>query len=282
MASLARRMCASACWSADEASTSAGTARRKCVTSSGRSSMSSRMRWTSGWCLAIATPEVLEQRRLARLGRRDDEAALAAPDGRDQVDHAQARLGAGRVARQTERLVRVDRDQVLEVRQRAILFGRETARLLNLYQDAASATTVTGQADDLRSVAQAEVPRDLRRNHDVVARPEGSFGLPASRTRRRPRSDPRRPRPLWSGLSSGSEPVAGPSVVLAPADAAVGARPAGRYDGVDGAAGAAGRASRAARPPRIVHQLLQLRTIAFRRAAQARLRVFRRERAAGR
>ena len=79
-------------------------------------------------------------------------------------------VGSGRVARQTERLVRVDRDQVLEVGQRPILFGRETTRLLDLYQGAASATTVTGQADDLRSVAQAEIPRDLRRNHDVVTR----------------------------------------------------------------------------------------------------------------
>ena len=123
-----------------------------------------------GMVLGDRHSQVLEQRRLAGLGRRDDEAALAPADGRDQVDHAQARLRAGRVARQTERLVRVDRDQVLEVRQRSILFGRETARLLNLYQGAASATTVTGQADDLRSVAQAEVPRDLRRNHDVVTR----------------------------------------------------------------------------------------------------------------
>ena len=48
MASLARRMWASAAESAEEASTSARTARRKCVTSSGRSSMSNRMRCTSG------------------------------------------------------------------------------------------------------------------------------------------------------------------------------------------------------------------------------------------
>ena len=49
--SMARRaglMCESAAESAELASTSAGTARRKCVTSSGRSSMSSRMRCTSG------------------------------------------------------------------------------------------------------------------------------------------------------------------------------------------------------------------------------------------
>ena len=39
-----------------------------------------------GMVLGDGLAEVLEQRRLARLGRRDDEPALAAPDGRDQVD----------------------------------------------------------------------------------------------------------------------------------------------------------------------------------------------------
>ena len=79
------------------------------------------MRWTSGWCLAMALPEVLEQRRLARLGRRDDEPALAAADGRDQVDDAQADLRL--LPGEPEGLVRVDRDEVLEVRQRPVLLG---------------------------------------------------------------------------------------------------------------------------------------------------------------
>ena len=56
MARRASLMCASDAESDDDARTSAFTARRKCVTSSGRSSMSSRMRWTSGWCLAMACP----------------------------------------------------------------------------------------------------------------------------------------------------------------------------------------------------------------------------------
>jgi hypothetical protein len=40
-----------------------------------------------GMVLGYRLPEVLQQRRLARLGRRDDEAPLAAPDGSDQIDH---------------------------------------------------------------------------------------------------------------------------------------------------------------------------------------------------
>jgi hypothetical protein len=103
--------------------------------------------------------EVLEQCRLARLGRRHDEPALAAPDGRDQVDHAQARLRAGGVARQAERLVGVYRDEVLEVRERPVLLGRQAARLRDFNQGAASATTVTGQAFDLRSVARRSPAR---------------------------------------------------------------------------------------------------------------------------
>ena len=54
-----------------------------------------------GVVLRDGLPQVLEERRLPRLGRRDDQAALAAPDGRDQVDDAKAdlRLLGGRAGR---------------------------------------------------------------------------------------------------------------------------------------------------------------------------------------
>ena len=55
-----------------------------------------------GVVLGDGLAQVLEQRGLARLGRRHDQAALAAPDGRDQVDDAQADLRLLR--RQAERL----------------------------------------------------------------------------------------------------------------------------------------------------------------------------------
>ena len=45
-----------------------------------------------GMVLGDRLAQVLEERRLARLRRRDDEPALAAPDGRDQVDDPEAGL----------------------------------------------------------------------------------------------------------------------------------------------------------------------------------------------
>jgi len=110
---------------------------------------------------------VLEQRRLARLGRRHDEAALAAPDGRDQVDDAQARLRL--LGGQAERLVRVDGRQVLEMWQRALFLRRQATGLRDLDYNAAPTSGVTSQALDLRTVAQAEITGDGRRHHRVVA-----------------------------------------------------------------------------------------------------------------
>ena len=167
MARRERRMCESDDESDVEASTSAGTTRRKCVTSSGRSSTSSRMRCTSGWRVDDRLAEVLEQRRLARLGRRDDEPALALPDGRDDVDDAKADLGA--LARELEGLVRVDRDEVLEVGERLVLLGLHPASLRDFYEYAATVTTIAGEAFDLRPVAQAVVPCNDVRDHDVFA-----------------------------------------------------------------------------------------------------------------
>jgi hypothetical protein len=101
----------------------------------------------------MAWPEVLEQRRLAGLGRRDDQTALTAADGRDEVDDAQAGL---RLLRgQAEGLVRVDRHEVLEVRQRPVLLRGHAARLVDLDQCAAPTATVTRDPLDLRAVAQA-------------------------------------------------------------------------------------------------------------------------------
>ena len=120
-----------------------------------------------GMVLGDGLAQVLEQRRLARLGRRDDEPALAAPDGRDQVDDPQARLRL--LGGQPERLVRVDGRQVLEMRQRAVLLRRQATGLRDLYNNAAPTTSVTSQALDLRTVAQAEITCDGRRHHRVVA-----------------------------------------------------------------------------------------------------------------
>ena len=111
--------------------------------------------------------QVFEQRGLARLGRRDDQAALAAADGRDEVDDAQT--GLRLLGGQPEGVVRIDGHEVLEVRQRPVVLRREATGLLDLDQDAAPTSGVTGEALDLRSVAQAEVPSDLSRDNRVIA-----------------------------------------------------------------------------------------------------------------
>jgi hypothetical protein len=121
-----------------------------------------------GVVLGDGLSQVLEQRRLARLGGRDDEAALAPADRRDEVDHPQA--GLGLLPREGERLGGVDGDQVLEVGKGLVLFGRKAPCLRHLDQRATPATTtVAGQPLDLRAVAQPVVPGDRSRNNDVVA-----------------------------------------------------------------------------------------------------------------
>jgi hypothetical protein len=61
-------MWASLAESDELARTSAGTDRRKFVTSSGRSSMRSSMRWVSGWCLEMALPRCSSRVVLPALG----------------------------------------------------------------------------------------------------------------------------------------------------------------------------------------------------------------------
>ncbi len=63
--------------SAEEAMTSPRTLRRKSVISSGRSSISSTMTVTSGSLTDDRVRHALQERRLAGLGRRHDQAALA-------------------------------------------------------------------------------------------------------------------------------------------------------------------------------------------------------------
>ena len=167
MASRDRRMCESELESEVEASTSAGTTRRKCVTSSGRSSTSSRMRCTSGWRCTIALPRCSSSVVLPAFGGETMSPRWPLPDGGDDVDDAQADLGA--LARELERLARVDRNEVLEVGERLVLLGLHSARLRDFYENAATVTTIAGEAFDLRPVAQAAVPCNHVRDHDVVA-----------------------------------------------------------------------------------------------------------------
>ena len=63
------------------------------VTSSGRSSISSRTKLDVGIIGVDALGDVLQQDRLAGARRGDDQAALAEADGGEDVDHARGDLG---------------------------------------------------------------------------------------------------------------------------------------------------------------------------------------------
>jgi hypothetical protein len=63
----------------------------------------------------------------------------------------------------------VDRDEVLEVRQRPVLLGLHAASLCDFYEYAASVTTIARQAFYLGAVAQPAVPCSDVRDDDVVA-----------------------------------------------------------------------------------------------------------------
>jgi len=55
------------------------------------------------------------------------------------------------------------------VRERAVLLGLHPPGLRDLYEYSASVATIAGEAFDLRPVAQAVVPCNDERDHDVVA-----------------------------------------------------------------------------------------------------------------
>ena len=84
-----------------DAMTSPRTDRRMSVTSSGRSSTSRTIRWTSGLLYLDRLGDGLHHRRLARLGRRHDQAALPLPIGRrsDRRSATSCRRAASRSRR---------------------------------------------------------------------------------------------------------------------------------------------------------------------------------------
>jgi hypothetical protein len=68
-----------------------------------------------------------------------------------------------------ERIGRVDRHEVLEVRESPVPGGVHSTSLRDFYENAATVTTIARQALYLRPVAQPAVPCNGVRDHDVVA-----------------------------------------------------------------------------------------------------------------
>ncbi len=117
--------------------------------------------------------DVLQHDRLARLRRGDQQAALALADRRDQVDDAAGDvLGAVHVALQAQRLLRVQRGQVLE--QDAVLrgFRRFAIDLVDLDQREVALAVLRGTHFPFDRITRMQVEAaDLRRRDvDVVGR----------------------------------------------------------------------------------------------------------------
>ena len=93
--------------------TSPLTERCMSVTSSGRSSTSTTMRWHSGLFVGDRVGDRLQDHRLAGLGRRDDQAALALADRGDEVDDPARQVA--RLGLQAQPLLRVERGQLAEL-----------------------------------------------------------------------------------------------------------------------------------------------------------------------
>ena len=112
--------------------------------------------------------DVLQDHRLARLGRRRDQGALSLPDRCDQVDDA--RRDAAGLRFEVELLLGIERRQVVEEDLVARLLGRLEVDRLDLQQREV-ALAFLGRADlafDAVTRPQVETP-DLRRGHvDVV------------------------------------------------------------------------------------------------------------------
>ena len=116
--------------------------------------------------------QLLEQHRLAGLGRRDDQAALALADRRDQVDETGG--GTARRVFEPQPLARVQRGQVMEVRAAAQLLGRAAVDPLDLGQGA----LLAAYAFDEIALAQA-VTADQRGRDLKVGGPRGTGSRPA-------------------------------------------------------------------------------------------------------
>ena len=170
-------------------STSPFTLRCMSVTSSGRSSISSTIRNTSGWLSVIARGDVLEHHRLADARRRDDQRALALALRRDDVDHPR-RLVLDR------RIVRVERQLALGIERREIVEIDAVADHVGIVEidrdqpgQREIALAVLGPADlafDRVAGAQAELPDLVGRDVDVVGAGEiiGLGRCAGSRSRR--------------------------------------------------------------------------------------------------
>ena len=169
--SMARRaslMWESAAESDELASTSAGTARRKCVTSSGRSSMSSRMRCISGWCLAMALPRCSSSVVLPALGGETMRPRWPRPMG--AIRSMTRRLVSACSAASWNGSSRVDGREVLEVGEGPVLLGSQTRRFVNLDYDTTTAATRHEQRPSISVPSRNAKSRAIRdRNDDVVA-----------------------------------------------------------------------------------------------------------------
>ena len=116
--------------------------------------------------------ELLEDRGLARLRRRHDEAALALADRRDQVDDPAGHLAAARRAARGAASIGEQRREVLEPRAVAGVVGRQAVDVVDPQQRGVLlvARLRARRAGDEVALAQREAPHLRRRHVDVLLR----------------------------------------------------------------------------------------------------------------
>src|SRR5262245_9431391 len=116
--------------------------------------------------------DLLEDRRLARLRRRDDQPALTFPDRRDEVDDPPRDVGRVVGHLETELGVREQRSEVLELRPLAGGLGRHAVDLVDAQQRRVLLVARLRTRVPLEVVALAErEATDLRRRDVHVLRP---------------------------------------------------------------------------------------------------------------
>src|SRR5450830_363075 len=143
------------------------TERCMSVTSSGRSSTSSTKRSTSG-LLADGVGQLLEDRGLAGLRRRDDQAALALADGAQQVHDARGRVVL--LGLEAQALLGEERRELLEHRAPGRHLGVDAVDGVDLEQRVVLLVVfgLAYLAEDLVAAPQAEAA-DLAERHVHVA-----------------------------------------------------------------------------------------------------------------
>ncbi len=101
--------------------------------------------------------DLLEQHRLSRLGLRDDEPALPLADGRNDVDHAQRKVGVFSRALEAQPLHRIERLELVKRHAAAIFLQRQVVNRRDAHQRGAPIALPPGARLAVYDISVAQV-----------------------------------------------------------------------------------------------------------------------------